>query len=230
MTSTLFVQDEDGAGAFTTDRDEFARAQKPCKKVKRYSVCPPRTMLTLCTCIHTYRSASDRGPHPLISRTNLPLSAQQGSKEKVYPYSCVSQEMEDKLDHLTDKLSSKSAFDLPLSDRYRKLENDSFVYGTETDDLSDPSMYSSANIGTSPSSSSNHKDSMARIREDISRYKCDKPPAPGGTGKETVIPKVSSKWTQFMCEEDSEGEEDDELLRNFGSGVVSSGSAVAQYS
>ena len=180
--------------------------------------------------MYKYRSASDRGPHPLISRTNLPLSAQQGSKEKVYPYSCVSQEMEDKLDHLTDKLSSKSAFDLPLSDRYRKLENDSFVYGTETDDLSDPSMYSSANIGTSPSSSSNHKDSMARIREDISRYKCDKPPAPGGTGKETVIPKVSSKWTQFMCEEDSEGEEDDELLRNLGSGVVSSGSAVAQYS
>ena len=88
--------------------------------------------------------------------------------------------------------------------------------------------------GTSPSSPANHKDSMARIREDISRYKCGNPPETKGSTaeptRETVIPKVSSKWTQFMCEDDSEEDDDDQLLRNLGSGLVTSGSAIAHYS
>ena len=174
----------------------------------------------------------------------------------MYPYSCVSQEMEDKLDDHTDKLTnSRSTYDSPVSDRYRKLENDSFVYSTGDDLLlGAPSNLSGSagNImtGTSPSSPSNHKDTMAKIREDISRYKCENPPPAkareeGGHGsggntteelprKETAIPKVSSKWTQFMCEEDSEGEEGDNeeqlLLGGLGSaGVVASGYTVAHY-
>lgn len=185
----------------------------------------------------TCRSASDRGSHPLSSRTNLPSSTLDGSKEKVYPYSCVSQEMEDKLDDHTDKLTgAKSMYDLPQSDRYRKLEDDSFVYST-SDDLSSLLTYSESacNItGTSPSSPS-HKDSMAKIREDISRYEYQNLPKDKGVTveprKETVIPKVSSKWTQFMCEEDSEDDNDEhQLLTGLGSGVVTSGCSVARYS
>ena len=162
-----------------------------------------------------------------------------GSKERVYPYSCLSQEMEDKLDDHSDKLSSsKSTYhDIPPSDRYRKLEDDSFVYSTANLlSGSPPYAMSSSGVttGTSPSSPSNHKDSMARIREDISRYKCGNPPESKGstakTRRETVIPKVSSKWTQFMCEEDSEEDDDDQLLRKLGSGLVTSGSAIAHYS
>ena len=199
----------------------------------------------------TFRSASDRGPHPLSSRTNLPSSSTlSSSKEKVYPYSCVSQEMEDKL------TNSRSTYDSPVSDRYRKLEDNSFVYSTGDDLLllGTPANLSgsagSIMTGTSPSSPSNHKDSMAKIREDISRYKCENPPqtkakAKGEEGrgntteelprKETVIPKVSSKWTQFMCEEDSDGEEGDNeeeqlLLGGLRSaGVVASGYTVAHY-
>ena len=146
--------------------------------------------------------------------------------------------MEVKLDDHTDKLAiSKSACDTPPSDRYRKLEEDSFVYSATNDLSSSPTyLMSSSDVmtGTSPSSPSNHRDSMARIREDISRYKYHAPPKSNGSAakprKETVIPKVSSKWTQFMCEEDSDDDEDDQLLRNFGSGVVTSGSAIAYYS
>lgn len=180
--------------------------------------------------MHVYRSASDRGPHPLSSRTNLPQSSHHGSKDRVYPYSCVSQEMEDKLGDHTDRLTgSRPPLDLPTPDRYRKLDDDSFAEAAASSLLSN-----GVTLGTSPSSPSNHKDSMAKIKEDISRYKCD---APAGereaslvSKEDTVIPKVSSKWTQFMCEEESEGEEEDELWRTFGSGVVSSGSTVAQYS
>lgn len=187
------------------------------------------------------RSASDRVSHPLSSRTNLHSSTPNGIKEKVYPYSCVSQEMEGKLDDHTDKLtSSVSAFDFPLSDRYRKLDDDSFVY--DSGDILSPSPTHSPSVrklitGTASSSPSNHKDSMARIREDISRYKYHDPPlrvengTVGHTGaKVTTIPKVSSKWTQFMCEDESEEEDEDrQLLKNFGSGVVTSGSTVAHY-
>ena len=161
--------------------------------------------------------------------------------------------MEDKLDDHTDKLTnSRSTYDSPVSDRYRKLENDSFVYSTGDDLLlGTPANLSGSagNImtGTSPSSPSNHKDSMAKIREDISRYKRENPPQAkardeGGHGgntteelprKETAIPKVSSKWTQFMCEDDSEGEEGDneeQLLGGLESaGVVDSGYTVAHY-
>jgi hypothetical protein len=164
--------------------------------------------------------------------------------------------MEDKLDDHTDKLTnSRSTYDSPVSDRYRKLEDDSFVYSTG--DVATPANLSGSpgNImtGTSPSSPSNHKDSMAKIREDISRYKCENPPQAKAIGddsghrgntkstteelskKETVIPKVSSKWTQFMCEDDSEGEEGDNeeeqlLATGLGSaGVVASGYTVAHY-
>ena len=193
--------------------------------------------MTLCI---MYRSASDRAPHPLSSRTNLPSSSQNGSKERVYPYSCVSQEMEGKLDDHTDKLtSSRSSFEFPHSDRYRKLDDDSFVYGVgdglSTSPSQSLSLPSNLLTGVSPSSPSNHKDSMARIREDISRYKYEGPPLRDDRGaeeqtKETSIPKVSSKWSQFMCEEESDDDEDDLLLRNFDSGVVTSGSAVAHYS
>lgn len=160
--------------------------------------------------------------------------------------------MEDKLDDHTDKLTnSRSTYDSPISDRYRKLEDDSFVYSTGGDLLGTPASLSGSagNVitGTSPSSPSNHKDSMAKIREDISRYKCENPAQAKGRDeegggstteelprKETVIPKVSSKWTQFMCEEDSEGEEEgdneEQLLRGLGSaGVVASGYTVANY-
>ncbi len=162
--------------------------------------------------------------------------------------------MEDKLDDHTDKLTnSRSTYDSPVSDRYRKLEDDSFVYSTGDVATSANLSGSAGNImtGTSPSSPSNHKDSMAKIREDISRYKCENPPQAkardegdhGGNTKstteelpkkETVIPKVSSKWTQFMCEDDSEGEEGDneeeQLLTGLGSaGVVASGYTVAHF-
>ena len=158
--------------------------------------------------------------------------------------------MEHKLDDHTDKLTgSRSIYGLPVSDRYRKLDDDSFVYSTGDDLLGTPANLSASPgnmiTGTSPSSPSNHKDSMARIREDISRYKCENPPQAkareedhsGSTDvqqvrkEETVIPKFSSKWTQFMCEEDSEEEGDDEeqLLGSLGSGVVASGFTVAHY-
>lgn len=159
--------------------------------------------------------------------------------------------MEDKLDDHTDKLTtSRSTYDIPVSDRYRKLEDDSFVYSTGDDLLGTPANLSGSAgkvmTGTSPSSPSNHKDSMAKIREDISRYKRENPPQakaggengermeePPRNSKETVIPKVSSKWTQFMCEEDSEEEEGDneeQLLRGLGSaGVVATGYTITHY-
>ena len=159
--------------------------------------------------------------------------------------------MEDKLDDHTDKLTnSRSTYDSPVSDRYRKLQDDSFVYSTGGDLLGTPTNLSGSagNImtGTSPSSPSNHKDRMARIREDISRYKRENPPQAKGRDeggqniteelprKETIIPKVSSKWTQFMCEEDSEEEEEgdteEQLLRGLGSaGVVAGGYTATHY-
>lgn len=192
------------------------------------------------------RSASDRGPRPLSNLANFSRSSLNGSKEKVCPYSIVSKEMENKMDDHEDKLlGSKSMSDFPPSDRYRKLEEDSFVYGTSTVncfEAASTTSTSSLTTGTSPPSTTNHKDSMARIREDISRYKCQglSVEEKGGEASSTLaskdertIPKVSSKWSQFMCEEDSEEEEEEEgdhLVRELGSGVVTSGYTVAKYS
>ena len=176
------------------------------------------------------RSESDRGPRPQLSAPRPNSAGQgtsnsQGSAEVVYPYSSVSQEMESHLDDHTARVSS-SNYTLP-SDRYRKLDEDTSSFqSTSLQDLTSASVLSV----------SNHKDNIAKIKEDISRYSCATDLCNGvssteiqqSTEGEQVIPKVSSKWSQFMCEEDSEDEES--YFKSLASGqVLSSGSTVARF-
>lgn len=108
----------------------------------------------------------------------------------MYPYSSVSQEMELLLDDHTARLkSSKSCYTL-VSEKYTKLDDDNGVCGDQTYSQSLQDL----SVGPPPLS---HHDSIAIIREDISRFSTDV----------KQIPNVSSRWSKFMCESESDSEE-----------------------
>ena len=114
------------------------------------------------------------------------------------PYSSVSRKMEMLLDQQPGRLTtSKSCYMLNsshTSERYTRLDDDTFVY--EEDQAISQSMQNLSKL--SPS----HKQQMAIIRKDISRYsRTDLTDT--GTGAQPA-----SRWTKFVHEEES-GEDDD---------------------
>ena len=90
--------------------------------------------------------------------------------------------------------ASKSLYMLSssqTSERYTRLDDDTFVY--EEGQAISKSMQ---NLSKFPSS---HKEQMAIIRKDISRY----------SRQDLRESETSSRWAKFIREEESEGEENE---------------------
>lgn len=138
--------------------------------------------------------------------------------------------MESHIDDHKARVTS-SNYTLP-NDRYRKLNED-------LTDFQSTSLQDLTSTSTSGLSLSNHKEHIAKIKEDISRYSYINDDCNGGVrgsefqaaeeGRgEQIIPKVSSKWSQFMCEEESDDE--DNYFETLATGqVLASGLAVARF-
>ena len=103
--------------------------------------------------------------------------------------------------------SAKSMYFSP--DRYTKLEEDystsciqsPFSRGMPTNTQS---MY---NL-TSPTSTGNHKEKMEKIKQELQKFSKECKPSKKTAAGRDGIPKVSSRWSQFMCEDDSNSEEE----------------------
>ena len=137
------------------------------------------------------RRSSDSRALPKSARATLPIHS-SSTKETISPYSSTSKEMQLLLDdHSAQVKAAQSCYFLP-SESYRKFEDESFVY----DQNISQSMH---DLSSKPSS---HKNTLVRIREDISRYSFDK--------LSPEVPTTSSRWNKFMTLCESEGEEGDE--------------------
>lgn len=143
-----------------------------------------------------FRSLSERMPRP------------KAAQEMVCPYSSINLQMESALDDhcVGDMPSAKSR-----PDRYTKL--DTPTYNQPEQRHSHSMLDLSATSAGGPTS---HKDRMSEIRKDLEQFsqahgkRGAKQPAnmTDRSTEEQRIPKVSSRWSQFMCEEDSESEEE----------------------
>lgn len=129
-----------------------------------------------------YRSFSERTPHPLVSHD-------QG--EEVCPYSSINEQMQ------SDHVGTSNSMLFHHQDRYTKL-------GVATEQQSHShSMY---DLSSSPSSPDNHKEWMSQIKQDLEPF--SQPSSSSGQGggsrvqSATNTGKVSSRWSQFMCEVD----------------------------
>ena len=120
-------------------------------------------------------------------------------------------------DHTARLKSSKSCYTL-VPEKYTKLDDGDQTQSQSLQDLS---------VGPPQLS---HQDSIAIIREDISRFSTDA----------KQIPNVSSRWSKFMCEsesdseekareEEGEGEETEETDTKSSAHILSSRTAVAKY-
>lgn len=102
--------------------------------------------------------------------------------------------MELLLDDHTPRLSAAKSLHALHQERYRKLEEP-----TPHSDAYSQSMFDL-------SSSHSHNDDIETIRKDISRFT-----QPLDSNKTTptdqIIPKASSRWSQFMREDDESGED-----------------------
>ncbi len=145
------------------------------------------------------RRSSDVYPVSKSARTHLPTRSSSSKINKgvevVYPYSSVSRKMEVLLDGQPGRLTtSRSCYMLnstQTSERYTRLDGDTFVY--QEDQAISQSMQNLSKL------SPTHKQQMAIIRKDISRY--------SRTDLTDVGAQSSSRWTKFVHEEES-GEED----------------------
>lgn len=196
------------------------------------------------------RSSSDRGPHPLTKAERATLPIPPKARETIYPYSAVSKDMELLLDGQTARITSaKSCYSLNVSERYRKLDEDqSNDYNTPQplsqalQNILPPPTTTSTSAGATPHKT--HQDHMASIHRDISRYSKSEFPEHAAVSSEalqteqknkkekkasTDIPKASSKWSQFMCEE-SESEEEEEGRLGGANGYISSTHMLASRS
>lgn len=130
--------------------------------------------------------------------------------ENICPYSSVNQQMETRLD---DNLDSKSLYSPRPPDRYTKLDGPCFLYNSEQGSAHSLSL--SDLSSTSPGSSVNHKERMVQIKQDLQQFSNE---SEQSRRNERTIPQVSSRWSQFMCEDDSgsEGEEGTSSLLSCG--------------
>lgn len=171
-----------------------------------------------CTCI--YRSSSDRRSHQGILAPD---------KEQVCPYSSVNQDMKDFSDTRSSLSGAKSMYFIH-PDRYTRLEDtptfpssSAWTSVSRNQPCLAQSMFNlSAAAAASSSTSStlpvDHKERMELIKQDLQRFsrrecveKSSKEPRSEGASEELgSIPRVSSRWSQFMCEEDSNSEEEEE--------------------
>ena len=106
------------------------------------------------------------------------------------PYSSFNKEMEEFLDDHTPSMSaSKSLYALP-QETYRRLDTDE---AAPTNDMQSHSMLDLRGHS--------YHDDIETIRKDISRFSRPTP------AEDSDIPKVSSRWSKFMCAEDTDGDE-----------------------
>lgn len=171
---------------------------------------------------------SERKPNPLL--------ASHDPTTDMCPYSSVNPEF---FDSQTPRHRASS------SDRYSKLDSpyekqEQQRGRSHSHSLTNPSSISFETSGTSPA---NHKERIAQIKQDLEQFSADHPaevaanmrhsethppgsvkdmghsethlPASGGNNDKS-IPKVSTRWSQFMCEEDSDPEEEESSLLTSG--------------
>lgn len=140
-----------------------------------------------------FRSLSERKPHP--------LSAYE--QEEACPYSSINLHLQMESDH--DLMSSKSMYFHP--NRYTKLDTPSTSLSKV--EQADSHSHSMFDLSSAPSVSPDnhmHKEWMSEIKRDLEQFSQDHN---SRTSSKKSIPKVSSRWSQFMCEEDeSESEEE----------------------
>lgn len=133
-----------------------------------------------------FRSLSDRIPRPVAALEN------------VCPYSSINLQMESDLGD--DHHSSRP-------DRYTKLATyEQHASGHSHSMLELPT--SSCNSPTT-----NHKEWMSEIKRDLEQFSQEHgkmgAEQPDKSTDEQRIPTVSSRWSQFMCEEDESGSDEE---------------------
>ncbi len=157
--------------------------------------------------------------------------------EKVCPYSSVNQEFFD--DQALGVATTTTASSCIL-DRYTKLDPPSYPSQQQQQQQQQQSgphgrhSQSMFNLSSIPSGSlGNHKERISQIKQDLEQFSCHHQdhhgnkvamdtgraqPQSGGSGSTNSdnnmksIPKISSRWSQFMCEADSDSDEDSSLM------------------
>ena len=121
------------------------------------------------------------------------ISKPPQSTDKLIPYSMVSQEMEKFLDENTPTISTSKSLHTLTHESYRRLDPPQPHTPPPPNDVQSRSMFDLR--------SHSYHDNIESIRQDISRF--SRPPEESGD-----IPKTSSRWSKFMCSEESgdEGE------------------------
>lgn len=134
------------------------------------------------------------------------------------PYSSVSQQMEAILDNRVTSSNS----DVFHQDRYTKLDMPTHLHEQQTTGHSH-SMFDLSSGSPSAGSPGNHKEWVSQIKQDLKQFSRaqgdDSGASParegegsgvqGKTEQGSAIPRISSRWSQFVCEKDdseSEGE------------------------
>ena len=110
---------------------------------------------------------------------------------KSTPYSMVSQEMEKFLDENTPTISPSKSLHTLTHESYRRLDAPK-PHPSPPNDVQSRSMFDLR--------SHSYHDNIESIRQDISRFSRS-PEEPAD------IPKTSSRWSNFMCSEEENGDE-----------------------
>ena len=150
----------------------------------------------------------------MSERTSHPLPAH--NQEEVCPYSSVNLQMESTLDDLR---SAKSTYFHP--NRYTKLDEPEMEQHSRSM-LDLPSASS-----TSPA---NHKEWMSEIKKDLDQFSQEQgTKQPNAAEEGTRIPQLSSRWSQFMCESDSEEELDGPSQQESTTHILADRSTIAKF-
>lgn len=147
------------------------------------------------------------------------------------PYSSVNLQVQSSLDDLLCGVAEKSR-----PDRYTKLDTPTSNQHTGGHSHSMMDLSTSSPVGAT-----NHKEWMSEIKKDLEQFSQNhgkrgaKQPADMADRSidEQRIPKVSSRWSQFMCEDDeSESEEEIALessQHNSTTHILGSKSTIAKF-
>ncbi len=164
-------------------------------------------------CAFRRKSSSFREPRP------------QGVAQdrSVSPYSSMNQDM---------LMNSKSMFFHP--DRYTKLEHPHHTpttTGTTSTSSYSLSMCDLSSLSPGKTGQVNHRERMMQIKQDLKQFSransSKKTSVSPGTGGEERI--LSSRWSQFMCEDDSEEEKERDKEDDFTTHILTSKSTIAKF-
>jgi len=153
----------------------------------------------------------------------------------VSPYSSVNFETTFQAAPSSSLCSTKSMYFSP--DRYTKLEEDYSTCVQSPFSRGMPANTQSMYNLTTPTSTSDHKEKMEKIKQELQKFskkECMANSKKAAAGK-VGIPKVSSRWSQFMCEEDSNSEDESSKTKERGgrsstsTHILGTRSTIARY-